>query len=46
MIGDLYEIEAAIRGKPADERRRGRQEKGNPLLGLLEMSMREKLATL
>ncbi|SKD06729.1 IS66 family transposase [Paraburkholderia hospita] len=46
MIGDLYEIEAAIRGKPPDERRRVRQEKSNPLLGLLEMSMREKLATL
>ncbi|MEM5292684.1 transposase, partial [Paraburkholderia sabiae] len=35
-----------MRGKPPDERRRGRQEKSNPLLGLLEMSMREKLATL
>ncbi|SAL07421.1 transposase IS66 [Caballeronia calidae] len=46
MIGDLYEIEAAIRGKPPDERRRVRQEKSNPLLGVLEMSMREKLATL
>lgn len=46
MIGDLYEIEAAIRGKPPDERRRVRQEKSNPLLEALEMSMREKLATL
>ncbi|CAD6563206.1 hypothetical protein LMG24235_08448 [Paraburkholderia sabiae] len=46
MIGDLYEIEAAIRGKPPDERRRVRQEKSSPLLEALDMPMREKLATL
>jgi transposase len=46
MIGDLYEIEAAVRGKPPDERQRVRQEKSKPLLGAIEMSMREKLATL
>jgi hypothetical protein len=38
MIGDLYEIEAAIRGKPPDERRRVRQEKSNPLLGVLTVA--------
>ncbi|WP_250479595.1 MULTISPECIES: IS66 family transposase [unclassified Caballeronia] len=46
MIGDLYEIEAAIRGKPPDERQRVRQEKSKPLLDGIETSMREKLATL
>ncbi len=46
MIGDLYEIEAAVRGKPPDERQRVRQEKSKPLLGAIEMTMREKLATL
>ncbi|PRX27318.1 transposase IS66 family protein [Paraburkholderia sp. BL18I3N2] len=46
MIGDPYEIEAAIRGKPPDERRRVRQERSNPLLGVLDMSTKEKLARL
>ena len=45
MIGDLYEIEAPIRGKPPDERRRVRQKRATPLLGVLKTSMREKLAT-
>ena len=46
MIGEFYGIEADIRGKPPDERRRVRQEKSNPLLAALERSMREKRATL
>ena len=46
MIGELYGIEADIRGKPPDERLRVRQEKSKPLLATLETSMREKLATL
>jgi transposase len=33
MIGELYGIEAGIRGKPPDERLRVRQEKSKPLLG-------------
>lgn len=45
-IGELYGIEAEIRGKPADERLRVRQEKSKPLLVTLEKLMREKLATL
>ncbi|MEM5383369.1 IS66 family transposase [Paraburkholderia phymatum] len=46
MIGDPYEIETAIRGRPPDERRRVRREKSSPLLVALESSMKEKLATL
>jgi transposase len=36
-IGELYAIEAAIRGKPPDERRRVRQEQARPLLDALEI---------
>lgn len=46
MIGELYGIEADIRGKPPNDRKRVRQEKSKPLLTMLEASMREKHATL
>ena len=46
QIGELYSIEAAIRGRPPDERLRVRQEKSRPLLAIIETVMREKLATL
>lgn len=46
MIGELYSIEADIRGKPPDERLRTRQEKSKPLLNTFESTIRAKLATL
>jgi hypothetical protein len=46
MIGELYSIEADIRGKAPDERLRFRQEKTRPLLTKLEATIRAKLATL
>jgi hypothetical protein len=46
MIGELYSIEADIRGKAPDERLRSRQEKTKPLLAKLEATIRAKLATL
>ncbi len=46
MIGELYSIEADIRGKPPDERLRVRQEKSKPLLNTFESTIRAKLATL
>jgi transposase len=46
MIGELYSIEADIRGKPPDERLRVRQEKSKPLLATFESTIRAKLATL
>jgi transposase len=46
MIGELYSIEAGIRGKPPDERLRVRQEKSKPLLATFESTIRAKLATL
>jgi transposase len=46
MIGELYSIEADIRGKAPDERLRFRQEKSKPLLAKLEATIRVKLATL
>jgi transposase len=45
-IGELYGIEADIRGKPAVERLRVRQERSLPLLALIKAWMTEKLATL
>ena len=45
-IGELYAIEAGIRGKPAHERLRVRQEKAKPLLDSLEVWLRTKLQTL
>ncbi|MFM0557726.1 transposase [Paraburkholderia sediminicola] len=44
-IGELYAIEAAIRGKPPDERRRVRQEQARPLLDAFEIWLRSTLAT-
>jgi transposase/uncharacterized small protein (DUF1192 family) len=46
MIGELYSIEADIRGKPPDERLRVRQEKSKSLLATFESTIRAKLATL
>lgn len=43
-IGALYEIEKAIRGKPADERRRVRQDSSLPKLLELHHSMQKTLA--
>jgi transposase len=44
-IGELYAIEAAIRGKPPDERRRVRQEQVRPLLDAFEIWLRSTLGT-
>ncbi len=46
MIGELYGVEADIRGKPAAERLRVRQEKSVPLLTAIKAWMTDKLATL
>lgn len=43
-IGQLYAIESEIRGRCAEERRDTRQEKSRPILGALEVWLREKLA--
>ena len=45
-IGELYAIEAQIRGKPADERKRIRQLQARPLLAELEIWLRNRLLTL
>jgi hypothetical protein len=45
-IGELYGIEASIRGKPSAERLRVRQEKAKPLLEIYEAWLRAKLQTL
>ncbi|WP_129561374.1 IS66 family transposase [Paraburkholderia dokdonensis] len=45
-IGALYGIEASIRGRPAAERLRIRQEKARPLLQIYEAWLRAKLETL
>jgi transposase len=44
-IGELYAIEAAIRGKPPDERRRVRQEQARPIPGAFEIWLRWTLST-
>lgn len=46
LIGELYGIEADIRGEPVAERWRVRQEKSLPLLGTIHAWMTDKLATL
>ncbi|SOE68827.1 Transposase [Burkholderia sp. OK233] len=46
MIGELYSVEADIRGKYPCERLRVRQEKSKPLLASIETWMKDKLATL
>ena len=45
-IGELYAIEAQIRGKPPDERQRARQAQSRPLLDSLELWLRQRLLTL
>lgn len=45
-IGELYAIEAQIRGQPPDERQRIRQQQARPLLDSLEVWLRERLLTL
>jgi transposase len=45
-IGELYAVEAQIRGKPPDERRQVRQAQAKPLLDDLEIWLRQKLLTL
>lgn len=45
-IGELYAIEAQIRGQPPDERQRIRQQQSRPLLNSLEAWLRERLLTL
>ena len=45
-IGELYAIEAQIRGQPADERKRIRQLQARPLLAELEIWLRNRLLTL
>jgi transposase len=46
MIGELYSIEADIRGKAPGERLRVRREKSKPLLVKFETTIRAKLTTL
>jgi hypothetical protein len=46
MIGEHYGIEASIRGSPANERLRVRQEKSKPLLATIETWMQTTLAKL
>lgn len=42
-VGELYAIEAEIRGKPSDERRRVRQERTHPLMDDFEIWVRSTL---
>jgi transposase len=44
-IGKLFAIEAAILGRPPDERRRVRQEQARPLFGAFEIRLRSTLGT-
>ncbi|EUC12582.1 IS66 family transposase [Paraburkholderia hospita] len=43
-IGELYAIEATIRGKPPDKRRRIRQQQARPLLDAFEIWLRSTLS--
>lgn len=45
-IGELYAIEAQIRGQPPDARQRIRQQQSRPLLDSLEVWLRDRLLTL
>lgn len=45
-IGELYVIEAQVRGKPPDLRRQIRQEQALPLLNAFESWLRDRLPTL
>lgn len=44
-IGELYAIEARIRGRPPDERRQARQEQARPRLGNLNGWLQQMLTT-
>lgn len=43
-IGELYKIESALRGRPAEERRGARQQRSRVIIDALEPWLREKLA--
>jgi transposase len=45
-IGELYAIEAQIRGQPPDQRQQIRQAQSRPLLDSLEIWLRQRLLTL
>ena len=45
-IGQLYAVEADIRGQPPEERRRVRQERARPLLDVFEAWLRTTMETL
>lgn len=45
-MSELYVVEAQIRGKPPDERKRIRQQQAKPLLDDLEIWLRQRLLTL
>jgi hypothetical protein len=44
-VGELYAIEAKIRGRPPDERRQARQEQARPRLESLHLWLQQVLAT-
>ncbi|WP_028221468.1 IS66 family transposase [Paraburkholderia oxyphila] len=46
LIGELYDVEAQIRGAPPDERLRIRQQKSLPVLAAINAWMMQKIATL
>ena len=46
VIGELYDIETTIRGKPAEERRQVRQEHSSPIVERLHDWLAEQLPTL
>jgi transposase len=46
VIGDLYEIEAQVRGKPPDDRRQTREEKSKPKVQELHQWLLDQLPTL
>ena len=45
-IGELYAVEADIRGRPADQRRAERQARSRPVIEALESWLRAKLETI
>jgi transposase len=45
-IGELYAVEADIRGRPADERRAVRQDRSRPVIEALEPWLRARLETI
>ena len=44
-IGEIYKVEADIRGRPAEARRRERQERSRPVIEAMEPWLRAKLET-